>query len=162
MRTNIFAVMLHYGPARREEVANRIHVEGIIEFLELEACRDVPVGRLPYGVQKRIELGRALAAEPALLLLDEPMAGMNQNEKRDMSRFILEINRQFGTANCPHRARHRGDHGHIASNRGSGPRRQDRRGAAQRHHLQSGGDRGVSRRRPLITGRRGESTSMWF
>ena len=98
MRANIFAAMLHYGWARREEVANRIHVEGIIEFLELEACRDVPVGRLAYGIQKRIELGRALAAEPALLLLDEPMAGMNQNEKRDMSRFILEINRRFGTA----------------------------------------------------------------
>jgi len=88
---------LHIGPARREEMENRAFVEGIIDFLEIQAIRRVPVGRLPYGLQKRVELGRALAAEPDLLLLDEPMAGMNLEEKEDMCRFILDVNEQFGT-----------------------------------------------------------------
>jgi len=85
------------GPAEREEVENRAVVERIIDFLEIQAIRTTPVGRLPYGLQKRVELGRALAAEPRLLLLDEPMAGMNVEEKEDMSRFILDVNDEFGT-----------------------------------------------------------------
>ncbi|MEC9367766.1 MAG: ABC transporter ATP-binding protein [Pseudomonadota bacterium] len=89
--------VLHYGPARQEELKNREFVEHIIDFLEIEAIRRTPVGRLPYGLQKRVELGRALAMEPELLLLDEPMAGMNLEEKEDMSRFIIDVNEQFGT-----------------------------------------------------------------
>jgi branched-chain amino acid transport system ATP-binding protein len=85
------------GPAEREEVRHREVVEKIIDFLEIQAIRKTPVGRLPYGLQKRVELGRALAAEPKLLLLDEPMAGMNVEEKEDMSRFILDVNDEFGT-----------------------------------------------------------------
>jgi len=85
------------GPAEREEVRNREVVEKIIDFLEIQQIRKTPVGRLPYGLQKRVELGRALAAEPKLLLLDEPMAGMNVEEKEDMSRFILDVNDEFGT-----------------------------------------------------------------
>jgi branched-chain amino acid transport system ATP-binding protein len=80
-----------------EEISHRRKVEEIIDFLEIEAIRRVPVGRLPYGLQKRVELGRALAMEPDLLLLDEPMAGMNREEKEDMCRFILDVNQQFGT-----------------------------------------------------------------
>ncbi|MEL6425858.1 MAG: ATP-binding cassette domain-containing protein, partial [Pseudomonadota bacterium] len=85
------------GRAEAEENANREKVERIIDFLEIQAIRKTPVGRLPYGLQKRVELGRALAAEPKLLLLDEPMAGMNVEEKEDMSRFILDVNDEFGT-----------------------------------------------------------------
>jgi branched-chain amino acid transport system ATP-binding protein len=85
------------GRARREELAHRAKVEEIIDFLEIQHIRKTPVGRLPYGLQKRVELGRALAAEPALLLLDEPMAGMNLEEKQDMCRFILDVNEQYGT-----------------------------------------------------------------
>ena len=80
-----------------EEIAHRHRVEEIIDFLEIQAIRKVPVARLPYGLQKRVELGRALAMEPDLLLLDEPMAGMNVEEKQDMSRFILDVNDEFGT-----------------------------------------------------------------
>ena len=86
-----------WGPARRQELANRAFVERIIDFLEIQAIRKTPAGKLPYGLQKRVELGRALAAEPKLLLLDEPMAGMNVEEKVDMSRFILDVNAEFGT-----------------------------------------------------------------
>jgi len=89
--------MLRYGPAMNEEMEHRRAVEEIIDFLELEHIRRTPVGQLPYGLQKRVELGRALAAEPSLLLLDEPMAGMNVEEKEDMSRYILDVNDQFGT-----------------------------------------------------------------
>jgi branched-chain amino acid transport system ATP-binding protein len=89
--------MLWWRSAETEEVANREVVERIIDFLEIQAIRKTPVGRLPYGLQKRVELGRALAAEPKLLLLDEPMAGMNVEEKEDMSRFILDVNDEFGT-----------------------------------------------------------------
>lgn len=85
------------GRAEQEEHENREKVEKIIDFLEIQAIRKTPVGRLPYGLQKRVELGRALAAEPKLLLLDEPMAGMNVEEKEDMSRFILDVNDEFGT-----------------------------------------------------------------
>ncbi len=89
--------MFYYGPTQNEEIKHRRHVEEIISFLEIEAIRKTPVGRLPYGLQKRVELGRALAAEPDLLLLDEPMAGMNLEEKEDMCRFILDVNDEFGT-----------------------------------------------------------------
>ena len=92
--------MLWHGPALKEEIANREKVEEIIDFLEIQHIRKTPVGRLPYGLQKRVELGRALAMEPSLLLLDEPMAGMNLEETEDMSRFILDVNRQRGTTIC--------------------------------------------------------------
>jgi len=88
---------LYWGPARRQELEHRAFVERIIDFLEIQAIRKTPAGRLPYGLQKRVELARALAAEPKLLLLDEPMAGMNVEEKEDMCRFILDVNHEFGT-----------------------------------------------------------------
>ena len=97
MKSNLFWQALYYGPARKEEMANREVVEDIIDFLEIQSIRRIPVGKLPYGLQKRVELGRALAMEPDLLLLDEPMAGMNIEEKQDMCRFILDINEQYGT-----------------------------------------------------------------
>ena len=97
MKKGIFSQLLWWGAAEKEEVANREAVERIIDFLEIQTIRKTPVGRLPYGLQKRVELGRALAAEPKLLLLDEPMAGMNVEEKEDMSRFILDVNDEFGT-----------------------------------------------------------------
>jgi len=97
MKTNIFWQALNIGPARTEELENREVAERVIDFLDIQAIRKKPVGKLPYGLQKRVELGRALAAEPDLLLLDEPMAGMNSEEKEDMSRFIIDVNTQFGT-----------------------------------------------------------------
>ena len=97
MRRNILWQMLWHGPALEEEIAHREKVEEIIDFLEIEHIRRTPVGKLPYGLQKRVELGRALAMEPSLLLLDEPMAGMNLEEKEDMSRFIIDVNQQRGT-----------------------------------------------------------------
>lgn len=97
MKANLFWQLFRHGPAMREEVAHRKVVEDIIDFLQIPHIRRTPVGRLPYGLQKRVELGRALAMEPDLLLLDEPMAGMNLEEKEDMSRFIIEVNQQFGT-----------------------------------------------------------------
>jgi branched-chain amino acid transport system ATP-binding protein len=97
MRRGMLWQALHWGPAQREEVRNREGVERIIDFLEIQHIRKTPVGKLPYGLQKRVELGRALAMEPDLLLLDEPMAGMNLEEKQDMSRFIITINDQLGT-----------------------------------------------------------------
>ena len=97
MNKNLFWQALWKGPAEQEEIANRELVEHVIDFLEIQAIRKTPVGRLPYGLQKRVELGRALAAQPKLLLLDEPMAGMNVEEKEDMCRFILDVNDTFGT-----------------------------------------------------------------
>jgi branched-chain amino acid transport system ATP-binding protein len=97
MNRNFFWHLFRYGPAMTEEIEHRRKVETIIDFLEIEHIRKVPVGKLPYGLQKRVELGRALAMEPDLLLLDEPMAGMNLEEKEDMCRFILDVNHQFGT-----------------------------------------------------------------
>jgi branched-chain amino acid transport system ATP-binding protein len=97
MRYGLFWQALRFGPAQREETEHRCRVEEIIDFLEIQAIRKVPVARLPYGLQKRVELGRALAMEPDLLLLDEPMAGMNLEEKEDMSRFIIELNDYYGT-----------------------------------------------------------------
>ena len=97
IRSNLLLQALRWGPAEREEIAHREKVEHIIDFLEIQAWRKTPVGQLPYGLQKRVDLGRALAMEPQVLLLDEPMAGMNVEEKQDMCRFILDVNDQFGT-----------------------------------------------------------------
>jgi branched-chain amino acid transport system ATP-binding protein len=97
IKSNIFLQALRIGPAEREEIAHREKVEHIIDFLEIQAFRKTPVGQLPYGLQKRVDLGRALAMEPQVLLLDEPMAGMNLEEKQDMCRFILDVNDEFGT-----------------------------------------------------------------
>jgi branched-chain amino acid transport system ATP-binding protein len=97
MKRGLLAQMLRVGPALTEELVHREFVERIIEFLEIQNYRKTPVGRLPYGLQKRVDLGRALAMEPTLLLLDEPMAGMNVEEKQDMSRFVLDVNDEFGT-----------------------------------------------------------------
>mgnify|MGYP001288481871 CR=1 FL=1 len=97
MKTGLLSQAIWWGMAEKEEIENREIVEKIIDFLEIQAIRKTPVGRLPYGLQKRVELGRALAAQPTLLLLDEPMAGMNVEEKEDMSRFVLDVNDEFGT-----------------------------------------------------------------
>jgi branched-chain amino acid transport system ATP-binding protein len=97
MRRGFGWQLIRHGPALREEVEHRRVVEDIIDFLQIPHIRKVPVGKLPYGLQKRVELGRALAMEPELLLLDEPMAGMNLEEKEDMSRFIIDVNTQYGT-----------------------------------------------------------------
>ena len=97
MKTNILSQVLWRGAAEKEEHENREIVEKVIDFLEIQSIRKTEVGKIPYGLQKRVELGRALAAEPKLLLLDEPMAGMNVEEKEDMSRFILDVNDEFGT-----------------------------------------------------------------
>jgi branched-chain amino acid transport system ATP-binding protein len=88
---------LYWGPNQKEEARHRAFCEEIIDFLEIQAIRRTPVGKLPYGLQKRVELARALAMEPELLLLDEPMAGMNVEEKEDMCRFVLDVNDEFGT-----------------------------------------------------------------
>ncbi|MBP6598634.1 MAG: ABC transporter ATP-binding protein [Giesbergeria sp.] len=97
IKSNLLMQALHIGPAQREEEEHREFVEHIIDFLEIQAFRKTPVGQLPYGLQKRVDLGRAMAMEPQVLLLDEPMAGMNVEEKQDMCRFILDINDEFGT-----------------------------------------------------------------
>src|SRR6266508_285416 len=97
MKGNFLTDALYWGFAQKEEIAHREQVEKIIDFLEIQAIRKTPVGRLPYGLQKRVELARALAMEPKVLLLDEPMAGMNVEEKEDMVRFILDVNDEFGT-----------------------------------------------------------------
>jgi len=97
MRANFIQQALYWGRAQREENTQRAYVEKIIDFLEIQHIRKTPVGRLPYGLQKRVELARALAAEPTMLLLDEPMAGMNVEEKQDMCRFVLDVNDEFGT-----------------------------------------------------------------
>jgi branched-chain amino acid transport system ATP-binding protein len=97
MRCGLLAQALRLGPALREEVVQREMVERLIDFLEIQAWRKQPAGSLPYGLQKRVDLGRALAMQPQLLLLDEPMAGMNLEEKEDMCRFILDVREEFGT-----------------------------------------------------------------
>ncbi len=97
IKSNILMQALRIGPAEKEEMRHREFVEHIIDFLEIQAHRKTPVGQLPYGLQKRVDLGRALAMEPKVLLLDEPMAGMNLEEKQDMCRFVLDINDEFGT-----------------------------------------------------------------
>jgi branched-chain amino acid transport system ATP-binding protein len=97
IKSNLFLQALRWGPAEREENQHREYVEKIIDFLEIQAYRKTPVGQLPYGLQKRVDLGRALAMQPQVLLLDEPMAGMNLEEKQDMCRFVLDVNDEFGT-----------------------------------------------------------------
>jgi branched-chain amino acid transport system ATP-binding protein len=97
MKATFLEQAIWWGRARREELEHRRKVEEVIDFLEIQHIRKTPVGRLPYGLQKRVELARALAAEPSLLLLDEPMAGMNVEEKQDMCRFVLDVNEQHGT-----------------------------------------------------------------
>ena len=97
INSNLLLQALRIGPAEREEIRHREFVEHIIDFLEIQAFRKTPVGQLPYGLQKRVDLGRALAMEPQVLLLDEPMAGMNVEEKQDMCRFILDVNDEFGS-----------------------------------------------------------------
>ncbi len=96
MRAGFLQSLLYWGPAHREDIAHRQVVEELIDFLEIEHIRKATVGTLPYGLRKRVELGRALAMEPRLLLLDEPMTGMNQEEKEDMARFILDIHERHG------------------------------------------------------------------
>src|SRR5207245_10612604 len=95
MRSNFRQQAVYWGAAKREGLEHRATAEAVIDFLEIQHIRKTPVGRLPYGLQKRVELARALAAEPELLLLDEPMAGMNLEEKQDMSRFVLDVNDQM-------------------------------------------------------------------
>jgi branched-chain amino acid transport system ATP-binding protein len=97
MKAGILSSLLYWGPAQKEEVAHRARVEELIEFLELEDLRKQPTSGLAYGLRKRVELGRALALDPEILLLDEPMGGMNQEEKEDMARYILEVNQRWGT-----------------------------------------------------------------
>ena len=96
-KQNFLMQALYLGSVAKEEEEHREKVERVIDFLDLQSIRRTPVGSLPYGLQKRVELGRALAMEPEILLLDEPMAGMNVEEKEDMSRFILDVNDEFGT-----------------------------------------------------------------
>ncbi|MBM3375194.1 MAG: ABC transporter ATP-binding protein [Betaproteobacteria bacterium] len=97
MKSNMFLQALRIGPAEQEEIRHRTFVENIIDFLGIQQYRNTAVGTLPYGLQKRVDLGRALAMEPKILLLDEPMAGMNVEEKQDMCRFVLDVNDEFGT-----------------------------------------------------------------
>ena len=97
MKAGVLASFLYWGPARREEVAHRARAEEVIEFLQLQDIRKQPTGALAYGLRKRVELARALALDPKILLLDEPMAGMNQEEKQDVARYILDANRLWGT-----------------------------------------------------------------
>ena len=97
MKASFVEQLIYFGRSRNEEIQHREKVEEIIEFLQIQSLRNTPVNKLAYGLQKRVELGRAMAMEPTLLLLDEPMAGMTLEEKQDMSCFIMEINREFGT-----------------------------------------------------------------
>jgi branched-chain amino acid transport system ATP-binding protein len=97
MKAGVLASFVYWGIAQREEVAHRARAEEVIEFLQLQDIRKQPTGALAYGLRKRVELARALALDPKILLLDEPMAGMNQEEKQDVARFILDANRLWGT-----------------------------------------------------------------
>ena len=153
MKATFLEQAIWIGPrAARGARATARKVEEVIDFLEIQHIRKTPVGRLPYGLQKRVELARALAAEPTLLLLDEPMAGMNVEEKQDMCRFVLDVNEQYGTTivliehdmgvvmDISDRV--------VVLDYGT----QDRRRRARRGAQQPGGDRRLSRRRALGTG----------
>jgi len=96
MKSGVLSSFVYWGLAQKEEVAHRARVEDLIDFLKLQDLRKQPTGALAYGLRKRVELGRALALEPKVLLLDEPMGGMNQDEKEDMARFILDVNEEHG------------------------------------------------------------------
>ncbi|MFQ5578856.1 MAG: ABC transporter ATP-binding protein [Anaerolineae bacterium] len=96
LKSTVFGSAVYWGRAQKEEIEHRQYIEDIIDLLEIEAIRKHPVGALAYGLQKRVELGRALALQPALLMIDEPMAGMNTEEKEDMARFILDVNEEHG------------------------------------------------------------------
>ena len=132
MKTGLLTGGLFFGPARREEIRNREVVEEIIDFLEIQAIRQKVVGTLAYGLQKRVELGRALALAPRVLLLDEPMAGMNAEETEDMARFVLDISEERDTTHRPDRARHGRRHGHLRPDLRDRLRRQARRRHAGR------------------------------
>jgi branched-chain amino acid transport system ATP-binding protein len=97
MKSGVLASFIYWGLAQKEEVAHRRRVEDVIDFLKIQDLRRRRTGSLAYGLQKRVELGRALALDPKVLLLDEPMGGMNQEEKEDMARFILDVNEEWGT-----------------------------------------------------------------
>ena len=97
MKSGVLASFVYWGLAQKEEVAHRRRVEDIIDFLKIQDLRRQPTGSLAYGLQKRVELGRALALEPKILLLDEPMGGCNHEEKEDMARFVLDVNQEWGT-----------------------------------------------------------------
>ena len=109
----LLPALLWFGPARRQEIAHRALVEEVIDLLELQAVRHQPVGSLAYGYAKRVELGRALCMQPAVLLLDEPMAGMNAEEKEAMARYVLDVNELAGVTRGADRARHGRGHGHL-------------------------------------------------
>jgi len=162
MNCNFLQQALYWGPARREELEHRRKIEEVIDFLEIEHIRKTPVGRLPYGLQKRVELGRALAAEPTLLLLDEPMAGMNVEEKQDMCRFILDVNDQFGTTILL--IEH--DMGVVMDISTYvvvlGLRHENRRRHARRRAFRPGGDQRLSGRHPLKARDQGHSAMQFF
>ena len=166
IRYGPLSAIVWLGRARREEIANRAAVEDIVDFLELEQWRRLPVGLLPYGVQKRVELGRALAMEPKLLLLDEPVAGMNLEETEDMARYILDIRDELRHPDHPGRARHGPGHGPGRPGAGGRLRRADRhrhagRGPAppRRHPgLPRGGAREVTSSDQPTRGRRHRRT----
>ena len=148
MKTGLFWQALHLGPARRGDRASLV-AERIIDFLEIQHIRKVPVGQPPYGLQKRVELGCALAAQPELLLLDEPMAGMNIEEKQDMCRFVLDVNDEFGTTICLIEHDMGVVMGHFRPRRRARLRQEDRRRRAGRDCEQPGGHRRPSGSEPL-------------
>ena len=139
MRTGALSAMFRFGPALREEVKHREMVEDVIEFLDIQPLRKQPAGALAYGLQKRVELGRALAAQPQVLLLDEPMGGMNIEEKGGHGAVHPRRERRVGNHDRPDRARHGGGDGHFPTRRGPGPRPQDRCGNARRGQAVPGG-----------------------